>query len=52
MPKAKQRTPDDPKQSKRFIEVARDAGTDETKRGADRAFKKIASAKARRRTSR
>jgi hypothetical protein len=33
--------PDDPKQSKRFIEVAREAQADESKEGADKAFKKI-----------
>ena len=32
--------PDDPKQSKRFIETAREIGADETREGADRAFKK------------
>jgi hypothetical protein len=36
------RKPDDPAQSKRFIEAAREAGADETKEGADRAFKKVA----------
>jgi hypothetical protein len=39
------RKADDPKQSKRFIEAAREAQADETKEGADRAFKKIASKK-------
>ena len=34
---------DDPAQSKRFIEAAREAEADETKEGADRAFKKVAS---------
>jgi hypothetical protein len=34
--------PDDPEQSKRFIEAAREAGADETEEGADRAFRKIA----------
>jgi hypothetical protein len=38
--------PDDPAQSKRFIEAARKAGADETEEGADRAFKKVASSKA------
>jgi hypothetical protein len=33
--------PDDPEQYKRFIEAARKAGADETKEGADRAFKKV-----------
>ena len=37
--------PDDPAQHKRFVEAAREAGADETEEGADRAFKKIASAK-------
>jgi hypothetical protein len=36
-PKSK---PDDPEQSKRFIEAAKEAGADETEKGADRAFKK------------
>ena len=35
--------PDDPAQSKRFIEAAREAEADETREGADRAFKKVAS---------
>lgn len=34
--------PDDPAQYKRFIEAAREAEADETKEGADRAFKKVA----------
>jgi|HubBroStandDraft_3_1064219.scaffolds.fasta_scaffold46191_4 hypothetical protein len=34
--------PDDPAQSKRFIETAREVGADETEEGADRAFNKIA----------
>jgi hypothetical protein len=33
--------PDDPEQSKRFIEAAREAEADETEAGADRAFKKV-----------
>jgi hypothetical protein len=37
----KQPRRDDPKQSKRFIEMAHEVGADETKEGADRAFKKI-----------
>jgi hypothetical protein len=32
---------DDPAQSKRFIEAAREAEADETREGADRAFKKV-----------
>jgi hypothetical protein len=35
---------DDPEQSKRFIEAAKEAKADETEAGADRAFKKIISA--------
>jgi hypothetical protein len=35
----KRRTPDDPAQSKRFLEAAREAGADETEEGADRAFR-------------
>ena len=34
-------TPDDPAQSKRFIDAAREAEADETERGADAAFKKV-----------
>lgn len=30
---------DDPEQSKRFLEAAKEAGADETEKGADRAFK-------------
>jgi len=37
--------PDDPAQSKRFIEAARDVGADETEEGALRAFKKVVSPK-------
>ncbi len=33
--------PDDPEQSKRFIEAARKAEADETEEGADRGFKKV-----------
>jgi len=36
--------PDDPEQYKRFLEAARKAQADETKEGADRAFKKVTSA--------
>jgi hypothetical protein len=36
---------DDPEQSKRFIEAARKAEADETKEGAQRAFKKVISSK-------
>lgn len=34
--------PDDPAQYKRFVEAAREAGADETEKGADRAFAKVA----------
>jgi hypothetical protein len=37
--------PDDPAQSKRFIEAAREAEADETEKGADKAFKKVAPAR-------
>jgi hypothetical protein len=33
--------PDDPAQSKRFIEAAREAEADESQEGAERAFKSI-----------
>jgi hypothetical protein len=32
--------PDDPVQSKRFVDAAREAEADESEEGADRAFKK------------
>jgi hypothetical protein len=37
--------PDDPAQYKRFIEAAKKAEADETEKGADRAFKKVATRK-------
>jgi hypothetical protein len=37
--------PDDPEQSRRFIDAAREAGVDETGAGFEKAFKKIAVAK-------
>lgn len=37
--KPKTKPQDDPEQSKRFIEAAREAAADETEKGADRAFK-------------
>jgi hypothetical protein len=43
MTKKQQRTQDDPEQSKRFIEAAKEAEADETEKGADRAFKKVTS---------
>lgn len=36
---------DDPDQSQRFIDTAREIGADETKEGADAAFKKVAGIK-------
>lgn len=38
---AKKPKADDEAQSKRFIDAAREAEADETKEGADRAFKKV-----------
>lgn len=32
---------DDPEQSKRFVDTAREIGVDETEKGADRAFKRV-----------
>ena len=43
----KQPKPDNPEQSKRFIDAAREADADETEAGADKAFTKIVSNKAR-----
>jgi hypothetical protein len=40
MTRKQERKPDDPEQSKRFIDAARHAEADETEKGADRAFKK------------
>jgi hypothetical protein len=37
--------PDDPAQYKRFLEAAKKAEADETEKGADRAFKKVAARK-------
>jgi hypothetical protein len=45
MPRKPEPKPDDPAQSKRFIEAARKAEADETEEGADRAFKKVAGRK-------
>jgi hypothetical protein len=39
--KNKPTKPDDPEQSKRFIEAAKEVGADETEKGADQAFKKV-----------
>jgi hypothetical protein len=45
-PKSPQKA-DDPEQSKRFIDAAREAEADETDEGADKAFKKVVSKGAR-----
>jgi hypothetical protein len=37
----KDRSQDDPEQSKRFLEAAKEAGADETAKGAERAFKAV-----------
>ena len=42
MPK-KEHPKDDPEQSKRFIEAAKEAEADETEKGADNAFKRVVS---------
>jgi hypothetical protein len=39
--------PDDEAQSKRFIDTAREHEADESEKGADRAFKKVATTKRR-----
>lgn len=46
MTRKPERKPDDPAQSKRFIDAARKAEADETREGADRAFKKVVKRKA------
>jgi hypothetical protein len=40
-PEQKSAKPDDPEQSKRFIDAARKAEADETEKGAERGFKRI-----------
>jgi hypothetical protein len=46
MPNRKpERKPDDPEQSKRFIEAAKEAEADESETGAARAFKKVTASK-------
>jgi hypothetical protein len=39
--KPKRKPQDDPEQSKRFLEAAREAGADDTAKGAERAFKAV-----------
>lgn len=46
MPKKPDRKPDDPEQSKRFIQAAVEAEADETEKGADKAFKAVTRPKA------
>jgi hypothetical protein len=41
MSKKQRPNKDDPEQSKRFIDAAREAEADETEEGADKAFKKV-----------
>jgi hypothetical protein len=48
MPRKPKPAPDDPAQSKRFTDMAREIGADETEKGREafeRAFKKMAPAK-------
>jgi hypothetical protein len=45
MPRKPQTKPDDPAQYKRFVESAHEAQADETKEGADRAFREVAKPK-------
>jgi len=42
MPRKPKPPPDDPEQSKRFIEIAREVDADSSKEEFDRAFKKVA----------
>jgi hypothetical protein len=51
MTKKPERKPDDPAQYKRFLEAARKAEADESEKGADRAFKKIALSKKQKKAS-
>jgi hypothetical protein len=48
MPRKPTPKPDNPEQSKRFIETAKGIEADETREGAERAFKKVAKPPARR----
>jgi len=41
MDKEPKQKPDDPEQYKRFVEAAKEAGADETPKGADKAFKSV-----------
>jgi hypothetical protein len=42
MAKKPELKPDDPEHYKRFLEAAKEAEADETEKGADRAFKRVA----------
>jgi hypothetical protein len=44
MPRKPERKPDDPEQSKRFIDTAKEIGADDPK-ALDRVFKKVATSK-------
>jgi hypothetical protein len=46
MPRKSTPKPDDPEQSKRFIEIARKSEADGTKEEFERAFKKVAKTRA------
>ena len=52
MPRKPNPPRDDPEQSKRFIEIAREAEADSTKEEFERAFKKVASEKRRKKNPR
>jgi ribosomal protein L20A (L18A) len=45
MPKKREPKPDNPEQSKRFIETAKEVGADEDEEALERVFTKIASPK-------
>jgi hypothetical protein len=48
MPRKPTPKPDDPEQSKRFIEIAKEIGADDDAEALERAFKKISPQKTRR----
>jgi hypothetical protein len=50
--KPKRPKPDDPEQSQRFIDAARNAEADESEEGADHAFKKVVAPKSRKNSGR
>jgi hypothetical protein len=45
MPRKPKSPPDDPEQSKRFIEMAREVGADASKEAFERAFKEVVTLK-------